>query len=288
MNTYQIYHITSKEQEIIDFSFEAEDRESAYARLLQYQEEHSNDGNTYLYKTKHNFALIDNDGNTKYFDSFSEMMNYKKPNRTISEKIRELWTDIEIWFQHKHYQLLSFKSIFTDFFYWVKNYSSFNNTSHMRSESWSLDYHIIEDLAFNIPIIQDALNSRNSGIPDYWCQLARTQLKERDENYTVPEDIEKHYSYTNEEFDLAKNLWISKMDEMMKFIGYFHYLENYGNLEEDEYIRYKLNRNDKDFPQIPYYDGTKEIKYDELHKMNQEAYKNIWMWFIENGRFLWT
>jgi hypothetical protein len=278
MYTFKIYHYDDG-KEIIDMKFEAESREVAYERLCGFISDNALNPADYFYKEIDKYILNDN-GTKRTFDSMHELMEFQTSDHTWID-------DIRTWFSIKSDKIRNIKYIIKDIVFWWKNYNSFSSTSHMRSETWSLDHHMINDLAFNIPIFQKNLKEKNFGIADYWCLKARDHFKETIEEYVVSEDLVNSHTYTNEEMSLATEMWNEKLDELMKFIGKYEYLNAYGHLSDNEKTLYRIDDSFNNI--IPYYPGTEDdIDYKKLQNLIDNEWNNIWDWIKEYGRMLWT
>lgn len=280
MKKYKIYHRNSSNEKVIDLIFEVESNEKAIEQYDKFIAEHANDGNTYFYDSYMNYGYKQQDGTIKYFDSIVEMLSYKKDN------VKDHIDDIADWFNmnitDKFRQI---KYRIKDFIFWVKNYNFRNNTSHMRSESWSLDNHVLNDLIFNIPLIQKA-----GCIPSIYHDKAREFLKQQDPDYIVSDELIKTYSYTDEETELAKKLWIDELDNGLRKIGLYMFFANCGELSENEMIKFKLDDKPKsEYNKLLKYSyGTEHLDYKKLYEDLDKSWNDIWDWFKEYGRMLWT
>jgi hypothetical protein len=101
------------------------------------------------------------------------------------------------------------------------------------------------------------------------------------------ENREEILSVLDEEMSLATEMWNEKLDELMKFIGKYEYLNAYGHLSDNEKTLYRIDDSINNI--IPYYPGTEDdIDYKKLQNLIDNEWNNIWDWIKEYGRMLWT
>lgn len=286
MKKYKIYHRNSSNEKVIDLIFEVESNEKAIEQYNKFIAEHVDDGNTYFYDSYMNYGYKQQDGTIKYFDSMDKMFSYRNQVKNLKNLIDRYIDDIVFWFDiHIIEKIRKFKYSVKDFIFWFKNYNAFHCTSHMRSESWSLDNHLLSDLAFNIPLIQ-----QTDSVPGIYYDKAREDLKEKNPEYVVLEEMLNNFSYTDEEMELAKKLWSNELDNGLRKIGLYMFFANCGELSENEMIKFKLD----DKPKSEYDKlieksfGTEHIDYKKLEENLTKSWNDIWDWFKEYGRMLWT
>lgn len=285
MKKYKIFYTDKTTgKSVFVTEFYAESRDAAENILNKYSADHKEDGNEYYYSGR--FYYTEKNGKNMEFNSIKEMLEFKNEKISFIEKIKDKWNDICIWFSVKTEKFKRIKYFLQDLIFWLKNYNSFNNTSHMRSEAWSLYDHILNDIAFNIPAMKNTID-RGHGIPCIYCDTAREIIKKENENYKIPENS---YSYTHEELTLAKSLWFNELDNLLRTIGMYYLYENYGHLSDDEYKLYKLDKPKEEYTKlIPYYPGTKnDINYTKLRELSSKAWSDIWNWIDKHGQNLWT
>ena len=290
MDKFKIYHIDENGNSITDLPFEAESRDEAYEQLNKFKAEHLDDGNEYFYGFREHHILRNDDGTKVAFDSMRELMNYKHTPKNTFEKVKQIWDDIVFWFDSKLDRFRQIKYAYDDIVFWWKHYNSHNGTSHMRSEVYSIDHHVLDDLVFNINLLQEELHGRCGGVPTEWCEKAREQLKSADPAYVVPDDVINSWSYTDNEMNIASELWCNELDNFLRMIGMYRFYCSYGFFSDDEYKMHRMNKSKEEYEKlIPRYPGTKDdIIYTELNELTQNAWNDIWKWYTKYGQMLWT
>ena len=294
MNTkYRIYYIGTDAKKVSVKEFEADSREKAYQIYSEYKNAQE-DNNVYYYEVIHEYIIRHDDGTTETFESLSFIGLPKKwSEMSFKEKIEQIIENIHSYFYSKIFKINSIKYFLEDVWYWIKHYDKFTCTSHSKSEIWSIDYHILEDLVFNIDKMIIRLNDKESciGVPDKYLLQAREQLKEQDKNYTVPEEKINCHAYTVEEHNLGHKIWSNKLEKFIHTIGIYYYLTGYGHLSDEEYAKYHMYADDKECYKsiIPVYEGTlDDIDYEKLREKTDKYWNDIMDWLKENGRDLWT
>lgn len=276
---YKIYHFDTNGNEVEDFVFNAASRDEAYAIYFDYVKSHDGDIN-FKYKRLMIFNILHDDGTT----TEEEFLANDDEPKTFFKKNEDFC--VGKWYSlTRKYQNLRY--FFKELRFWLKNYNMEHCTSHMNSECWSLDIHILNDLKFNIPRIKE-IASKGGGIPTKYTELARMQLKATsNEKYVIPQDIINSHSYTTDEFKLAEKLWINELDFGFDLICRYCYYLDYGIIDPNNPIDVEMEKKYKHT--IPYYPGTTtDIDYEKFHEVVEKAWNDVWMWFTENGRDLWT
>jgi hypothetical protein len=289
MNKYRIcYDDMDSKKEITVQEFEAENRDEALKILYDYKQHNIAYGKEYYYKRVHVWTLKKEDG-TEVEEEFPKFLDEEWVPQTLIEKIKYCGEKISYKWNSLKYKFHRLTYFWDDFKYWFKHYDYLTNTSHMRSECWSVDTHLIEDLAFNVNKIYEMVEKGTCGISDKYLLMAREELKKNNENYTVPEELLKCYSYTDEEFALGRKMWCEELDRFLNTIGLYVFYSYYGHFGDNDYIKYHMYADREYYEKLmPYYEGTKnDIDYDRLKELLDMYWNSIWNWVKENGNQLW-
>ena len=149
----------------------------------------------------------------------------------------------------------------------IRNTVYLNKTKHNYNESWSIDYHILEDLKHNIPrLIADGI-----GIPNEYYEAARAEASPD----MSQDDISK----------LALKKWHTKLNDFLLHIKLYEYYRDFGISDDTEDAKQFDAEWHQTLPVIP---GTNnEIDYVKLSKITQNEWGIIWDTFKEIGQMLW-
>lgn len=165
-----------------------------------------------------------------------------------------------------------------DIRYFIENYDPETRSSHSRTESWSLDSHILEDLEFNIPII---IKTKN-GVPTRFCEKARLQLKsetDADSGECNPSDAE---------MKLGEEMWNEELTRLLGHIWTYEFFSGFGVVD----AKWPIDKQTFLFEKkslIPYKPGRyNEMDYQKLNELAQAEWRAIWAWMSEYGQDLWT
>lgn len=271
---YKIYRVevdekTGKKKHITMTKFWAKDDDEAYAELKKYQKV-ANKAYTYYYSTTGYYVgnELDKDGKVKRFDSMREMMEDWHSRESTFTKVKDavLWPFERAWDRAKDFFWYGAK----DLLFWLKHH-------HNRSESWSLDYHLVEDLIFNIPrLIKD-----KSGVPTSFCYRARKELHKDDSSFDADKSFEENPNSDSKEMELATKLWNEELEKCLLYAKLWDFYHNFGITEDEEFEKTWKKT-------IPYKPGTcEEIDYLKLQELENRNWNSLWNWIKEYGRNLW-
>ena len=157
---------------------------------------------------------------------------------------------------------------FDDFKFIVDNYDYASNSTHCRSEYWSIDHHVMNDILFNI----ERLKKNKHGCPTNMVDKARKQLN--------VSEADAHKDDTEDKvMKLAMKLWDDELDELALYIKLYQHYNEYGYSDDKTLI--------EKYP-IPYLEGSyKNIDYKKLNTLTQK-YWNKWIKkFGEIGQSMW-
>lgn len=308
MDQYRIFHLdTDGKTEINDIRFWAKNDDAAHQMLIEWQKKNAVAGLTYFYASSFNYLSQNDDGTETAYDTMEEMHadwenehDTAKIDAQVAEEVRrenEVIDDFKKFvaeYDPRH-GLAPVKqgdddpaaraeSVYEDFKYFIDHYDKVSSRSHMRSEHWSIDQHILEDIEFNIPI----LIKEKHGIPNEYCFRAVQEAHKDEPGFDADAWYKKHnYSCTNAEMKLAEDLFNADLKDMLKTIKIYRYYSDYGHVDNSkDKLMLEVEKELKS--SFPYRRGTNsEIDYLALQKLTDKAWNDIWIKFAKVGRFCW-
>lgn len=164
-----------------------------------------------------------------------------------------------------------------DIGYFIEHYDPESRSSHSRTESWSLDHHILGDIEFNVPII---IRSK-IGVPDRFYQEARKQLGHESGDPADP-------GRDDEALRFASDMWNGELRKLLGHVWTYEFFSEFGvmdgNWPTDKTV-YLSEKKDL----LPYKPGMyRELDHAKLSEMAQAEWNAIWKWMAEYGQSLWT
>ena len=266
---YRIFYKDGKKKVQVS-DFWAEDRHAALAELEIYKKKRAlvdpDDSREYFYGTKGGFITDAGNGLEEEHDDMVQWLGFDE-KETFLEKAKI--AGMRIW-----QKLRDIRYAVEDFWFFFRHYSMQSNKSHNRSESWSLDSHILDDIEFNVPRIK----ADKHGVPTEFCERAREKMKGTRVGNVNPSD---------EEMDVGKKLLDEELDRLLLSVRLYRYYEGYGMIDERDKAYVAI---DKEYRKtLPYFPGTdKDLDYAELSRLKQAEWHKIWKWMDEYGQMLWT
>lgn len=276
---YKIFRVekdekTGEEKKITMIKFWAKNNDEAYEELKKYCKI-ANKEYTYYFGTTGNYIgnKLSKSGKVMRYDSFEEMMEAEKEAQPFFKKMLEdiCFRAWRIWDWMKD---IKYKT--SDLFYLVRN-------KHQRNESWSLDYHLIDDLIYNLPI----LIKNKMGIPTQFCTKARSQLNKDNQDFDLDKSLAENPNPTDEESKLAEEMWNEELEKGLLYAKLYKFYSNYGIVDNENDLEERafLEKWSKTIPKVP---GTyNEIDYVKLHALEDKYWNSLWNWIKDNGRNLW-
>lgn len=272
---YKIFRVekdekTGREKKIIMKKFYAKSDEKAYEYLKEYKKI-ANPEYTYYYGDTEFVVDYDKDGKELRYDSLEESAEAWHKDETIFEKI-SLWWDVNV------------RDAINDFFYNMKKRRFWKKTGHGYEESYSLDYHIIDDIIFNVPIIR----SDKHGYPQYFYEKALLELHKNDKDFDLKKYAAEHCEHVEKNVeDLSIAMYHAELDKLLLNAKLYLYYSSYGIIDED-------NKDEVEFDKkwsgtLPYLPGRyKELDYQKLQALQDKYWNSVFNWVKQYGRFLWT
>ena len=282
LNKYRIFRVevdekTGKEKQITMRRFSAKTNEDAYKELQKYVKI-ANREYTYYWGHANGYGFFGKDKKMHSFDTMEEMHDFFKSDNkdTFFEKLSTPFVKLMS-------KLSDFKYYLKDIFYWLKH-------NHNRNESWSLDWHLIEDLKFNLPLIIETISEGEGGVPHDICLKALAKKHANEPNYDPIAAFNADPNVIwNEKgvMDLANKMWIDELKAGLLNIRLYYYYSNFGIIDEKKEL--DMIEVHKEYAKtIPYIKGTyKEIDYKKLEQMTSKCWNKIWIWLREYGQGLW-
>lgn len=278
-NHYKIFRVekdpkTGAETKITMTKFWAKDDREAYEELKKYRKV-ANKAYTYYFGTTGYYIgnKLDEDGKVKRYDDHKEMMEAWKAEEPMMTKIKDalLYPFERVWDKTK------------DGWWWITDMCFFLKNNHKRNESWSLDYHMIDDIIFNIPL----LIKYKHGVPTEFCMKARAELHKGDKKFNLEKSFEENPNSDDKEMELADKLWDEELERGLLYAKLYTFYHSYGILDEDAWPDSKKFEKEwsKTIPHVP---GTyNDIDYVKLHFLENKYWNSLWNWIKDNGRNLW-
>ena len=162
-----------------------------------------------------------------------------------------------------------------DIGYFIEHYDPESRSSNSRTESWSLDQHILGDIEFNVPII---IRTKN-GVPDRFCQEAKKQLGCESGESGECDD---------EALRLAEDMWNGELWKLLGHVWTYEFFSVFG-IMDGKWPTDKTIYLSKKKDLLPYKPGMyRELDYAKLSEMAQAEWNAIWKWMAEYGQSLWT
>ena len=282
MNRYRIFRVevdekTGEEKQITMRKFSAKSNEDAYKELQKYVKV-ANREYTYYWGHAEGHCGLGKDKKLHTFDTIEELHEFYKSEYkdTFLEKLSTPFVRLG--------------SKLSDFKYWLKDIFYLFKHKHNRNESWSLDYHLIEDLKFNLPLIIKTISENNGGVPHDMCIKALAEKHANDANYDpiAAFNANPNVIWTEKGvMDLAHKKWLDELKAGLLNIRLYYYYSNFGIIDEKKELD-MLEVHKEYAKTIPYVKGTyKEIDYLKLNEMTKKCWNRIWTWLREYGQDLW-
>ena len=278
-NHYKIFRVekdpkSGEEKKITMTKFWAKDDQEAYEELKKYKKI-ANKAYTYYFGTTGYYIgnKLDENGKVKRYDDHEEMVKAWKSEQTIASKIKDAisWPFELVWDKTKNA------------WWWICDICFFFKNKHKRDESWSLDYHLIDDIIFNVPL----LIKNKHGVPTEFCMKARAELHKGEKNFDVKKSFEKNPSSDEKEMELADKMWSEELERGLLYAKLYSFYSGYGVLDKNAWPDCK--KFEKDWEKtIPYIPGSyHRIDYAKLHALENKYWNSLWNWIKDNGRNLW-
>lgn len=276
---YKIFRIekdpkTCEETKITMTKFWAKNDQEAYEELKKYKRI-ANKAYTYYFGTTGNYIgnKLGKDGKLKRYDDHDEMMKAWKAEEPMTTKIKDaiLCPFERIWDKAK------------DFRWWLSDMCFFFKNNHQRNESWSLDYHMINDIIFNLPI----LIKNKHGVPTEFCAKARAELHKEDKKFNLEKSFEENPNSDEKEMKLADKMWSEELERGLLYAKLYSFYTSFGKLDKDAWE--DSEKFEEEWAKtIPYVPGTyHEIDYRKLYALENKYWNSLWNWIKDNGRNLW-
>lgn len=167
--------------------------------------------------------------------------------------------------------------------FFFDNYDVSSESSHMRSESWNLDCHLVNDILFNVPIL---LKDRH-GVPIEFCFEAHKQLTGNPDL-----DYETFYrespSSSEEELKLAGKLFDVELEKLLLYAQLYTYYSEHGDVRSLKPESMWKEIDDKYKHTIPYCPGSNHhVKHEELQALIDDNWNKMWDQWKKIGRSCW-
>ncbi len=234
----------------------------------KYDDEHE-------YDLKYDKELRDYDKSS--IECFRKNVNFNKTSQEFSDAVRKAkdkyvemidyyWylvrllksTDLDTAPKEQMDEITHGITKFYDLQYDVENYTNMINDKHQISEYWNIDYHMIEDLKYNLPL----LIKKGHTYPAYYDEKAKGTNKK------------------------PWTLWKEDLKELLLNVNLYLYYRSFGHIDKDDKQLVAVHKKYKNT--IPIHPGTKrDIDHSKLNELVQKHWDYVWDWIKKYGQALW-
>ena len=173
----------------------------------------------------------------------------------------------------------------TDCWYWLKYLWYYIRTGHDYRASWSLDSHVLSEIAWNLKI----LKNDDIGCSPLFLDKARAIVHKDEKDFDAEEYAKKlNYDYDEQEWDLGKKLRALEYDNMLEYIALYDYYSNFG-IANKELVADVAEFESKWKKTLPIKPGTyRDFDYKKLDSLANKYWNKIWEWMRTYGKVLWS
>ena len=247
--------------------FYAKDDDEAYAYLQDYKRV-ANKAYDYYYDDYSPAYLTDRKGKKHEFDDVFAKWEFERNDKPWYKKIIE-----NASFNLEYYLLDCPKNSW----YWLRDNVFMLKHKHQYGEYWSLDSHILDDLKWNIPL----LNKHAHGIAMPYIDKAVCEMHKDEKDFDIREWNKTHHEYTNEEEKLAVKYQEESRNELLKHVKLYEYYRDHGVTDDKELDK-------KWHFTLPIKKGTYDhFDYKKLDALRLKHWNKIWEWMRMYGETLW-
>ena len=227
------------------------------------------------------YKKIANKEYTYYFDENQEDLfdRWRREDDTCSWW-KKAWDEISFFFWYWFFDKPK------DLCYWMKDLLYWMKTKHNRDESWSLDYHILNDLVHNIEL----LKKNKHGIAQPFIEMAIKERNKDTPDFDFDAYLKKtNYCGTKEDEDRAVELMDQEYDNQLLNVRLYIYYSNYGIVSKYEADYEAMKKIEEKYHNtLPYLPGRyKEFDYAKLNALIEAQWEKIWDWNKKWLRICW-
>ena len=139
----------------------------------------------------------------------------------------------------------------------LENWESLITKKHQISEWWSIDYHMLEDLEYNLPIL----------------------IKK---SHTYPACFDETVKGTDKK---PWDAWKDELRKLLLHVRLYNYYRDHGHVDSKNKVMLKIHKEYKDT--LPYHKGSRDFDYVKLMELTKQHWDAIWDWMKEYGQALW-
>ena len=247
--------------------FYAKNDKDAYAYLQEYKRL-ANKAYEYYYDICSHYVVVDKDGKRHEFDCLEDKWNYEDKQTTWYKTLFE-----KIMFELEYY----FTDVPKHGWHWLRNNVYLFKNKHNYGEYWSIDCHILDDLKWNIPI----LNKHSHGISWQYLDKAVKEIHKDEKDFDINEWNKINHDYTDKEEKLAVKYQKESRNELLKYIKLYEFYRDTGVTDDIEFDK-------KWHHTLPVKKGTYDnFDYKKLDALQEKYWNKIWEWMRNNGNTLW-
>ena len=247
--------------------FYAESDEKAYEYLQEYRRV-ANKAYDYYFDIIQSYTVVGKDGKSHEFETLGEKWKYEdKKDHWYKRLFDSLSFNLEFYFKDKP----------LDFWYWIRNNVYLLKNKHQYGEYWSLDDHILDDLKWNIPL----LNKYSHGMAWPYLDKAVYETHKDEKDFDINKWNKTNHSYTDEEEKKAIKYQEESRNELVKYVKLYEYYRDCGVTEDKEFDKKWRHT-------LPIKKGSYDLfDYKKLDALQKKYWNKIWEWMRQMGQTLW-
>lgn len=172
-----------------------------------------------------------------------------------------------------------FKTIPLDIEFLLSHFDCDTRKTHLRSEHWAFDSHVLDDIVFNAKM----LIKNSHGYPSRFSSRAAECLGVE---YDASIDACKNRTDDSKVSDLACTLWKEELENFIELVMTYNYYADFGIVDEKNPDEVELKK--KLEHTLPYKPGTfYEFDYVKLNELTEKSWIAVCDKFKEIGRDMW-
>lgn len=245
--------------------FYAKNDDEAYQYLKDY-EKVANKKYKYYYESWSPYVVIGKNGKKhEYEDCFAA---WDATEKSFFQKIIDFFVfGLAFWLFDRP----------RDAYHWIKDKIYLLKNNHKHCEYWSLDCHILDDIKWNIPL----LNKHSHGMAYPYLNRAVIETHKDEKDFDINEWNKTNHEYTDEQEKLAVKYQEESRNELLHYVKMYEFYRDHGVTDDKEFDA-------KWHHTLPIKKGTFDsFKYDQLEALQKKYWNKIWEWMRVYGQTLW-
>ena len=269
MPNYKIFWVDDCQKKHVVKKFTALDDDEAHAKLDEYAIEHV--GHEYYYGRVHYIKLVGKPGNIVTVDADERMLVFNEKRGLFTSLLSSIGDFFCYWLWQKP----------IDWWYCLKDAVYLLKHGERRSNQWNLDMHLVDSIELNLPSLIENSHSM------MFLDDAIVELHGNDPGFDLKKYHEEHYAgYADDVQEIAMDIQRREYSSLLQSVKLYKYYLNCGIVDVTNPDEVKF---DKEFRKtLPVKPGTyDEFKYDELKKLVDQKWNDIWDWIKKHGHTLY-